>query len=175
MKTDLRIFVAAIALFCACDKGTTDIGALDDAGCADPTAASGESGGAPGGEAVPMVVDCSFHWQGVDTNVRIEPNAESDGSGGDEPLAFGTLLVHTYFSDDEFEGRSFSIGVYKEDGSVGMNALYQMDRTKPLANEFWGDHGFTGLHSVSDPETDEGLQYACFASDPDDPIHVWED
>jgi hypothetical protein len=51
-----------------------------------------------------------------------------------------------------------------------------MDPNLRPANEFWGDHGFTGLNYVNHPaDFQDGLQYACFASDPADPIHEWEE
>lgn len=173
MNTDLRalaILAAFAVLSSGCDKGTTDIGEFDDAGC--PSPAAEDSGGDGGTDAIPLVVDCSFHWDGVTQGVRIEPAGLEDE--GTDPLEFGPLLVSPYLFDDEFEGRSFQITIYKEDGTLTASTLYQMDRTKRPANEFWGDHGFTGLNSVRDSTMNDSLQYACFASDPADPIHVWE-
>lgn len=170
MNIELRALMTIALVLAACDEGTTDLGQFDDSGCEAP--ATEDSAG--GGEPVPLAVDCSIHWDGVTQSFRFEATDDVSGDA-DPPLAFGPMLVGARLFDDEYDGRSFSISVYKEDGSVGAHTLYQMDRTVRPVNEFWGDHGFTGLNSVSDPDTNEGIQYACFASDPADPIHAWED
>ena len=116
----------------------------------------------------PMVVDCSFSWEAQTTTVRIDgPDAE--------PLAFGELRVSARFFDDEFEGRSFSVTAYTEDGVVGHTALYQLRGQQHPRNEFVGQHGFTGLNWVSEPASKQNLQYACFARSPDDPVQGWDD
>jgi hypothetical protein len=169
MKTDLLTLATVTLLLCACDKGTTDLGEFDDAGCPEPQ--PDESGDEPG-EAVPIAVDCSMSWSGVTEAFRFEAATLGDET---PPIEIGPLLVNARLFDDQFEGRSFNITIYKDDGSVGSTAIYQMDRTRLPVNEFWGDHGFTGLNWVRDPDSGGNLQYACFASDPADPIHSWDD
>jgi hypothetical protein len=122
-------------------------------------------------EPVPLAVDCSFFYLGETQLVRAtDPHVEDPNP----VLEFGSLRVGMAYFDDPYDGRSFSIAVYTEDGVVGSNTLYQVDRTVPLLNQFVGDHGFTGLHYVSDPGSDETLQYVCFAHDPDDAPSGWE-
>lgn len=150
----------------ACDQGETPIGGFDDDGCA----ASDEGGDDP----QPLVVDCSFYYAGEQQAVRFEPLTDAAG----EPTAVElseTLHISGALFDSEFEGRSFQITVFDPAGGTLSSTLYQTGPGRPR-NEFWGDHGFTGLNKVTDPgNPDDGLQYACHASDPADPIHEWED
>ena len=85
-----------------------------------------------------------------------------------------TFIAEGIFSDSEIEGRSFSIRVLDGEALL-ISTLYQMDPAQPPANEFWGDHGFTGLNYVRDPVSGETLQYACVAMDPGAPLHTWDD
>ncbi|HVH98275.1 MAG TPA: hypothetical protein VM869_06185 [Enhygromyxa sp.] len=121
-------------------------------------------------EAVPIAVDCSF----VFANNQIDVTYESSGMSVETAVG-GKLIASGVLSDDEFEGRTFSLSVYAEDSSVLSSALYQMDRTRLPYNEFYGNHGFTGLHSVRDPDAQETVQFACFARDPGDSPQFWED
>ena len=70
---------------------------------------------------------------------------------------------------------SFSVAIFALDGTAGGSALYQFAPGRRPLNEFWGDHGFTGLNSVRDPGTGENVQYACFARDPAEPVQGWEE
>ena len=67
-----------------------------------------------------------------------------------------------------------SLTIFAEDSSVLSHTLYQMDRTHLPYNEFYGDHGFTGLHWVKDPDAQEVVQFACFARDPGAPPQFWD-
>ena len=151
----------------ACDQGETPIGGFDDDGCM-----ANDDGGE---ERQAMVVDCSFYYAGEQQAVRFEPvNQESEDTLTTVTIS-ETLVVEAALWDDEFEGRSFSIRVFSPEGTSFSSTLYQTGPARPR-NEFWGDHGFTGLNQVRDPgNPDENLQYACHASDPADPIHEWED
>jgi hypothetical protein len=138
------------------------LAACDDGG------ATGE-GGSAGDTEVPIAVDCSFSFAGVQTDVTYTVSDErTDTAVGGKLIASGML------SDPEYESRTFSLTIFAEDSSVGATAIYQMSRTQLPANEFHGDHGFTGLNWVKDPDADESVQYACFARDPADPAHAWE-
>ncbi len=151
----------------ACDQEPTPIGGFDTDGCV------ADDGGT---ERVEMVVDCSFSYAGVGQSVRLIAN-NPQGAGESIKLSFGeTLEFSGLFRDDEFDGRTLSVSVSTEMGQTLLTStLYQMGPTQPPVNEFWGDHGFTGLNYVRDPDNGETLQYACFASDPADPVHEWTD
>jgi hypothetical protein len=139
--------------------------ACDDGKSGDSGSSCGET---EGSEVVPIAIDCSFVFANNQIDVTYEPSMLVETPVGGKLIASGAL------SDDEFEGRSFSITIYAEDGSVLSHALYQMNRTHLPQNEFEGDHGFTGLNSVKDPDADENVQFACFARDPANPPHAWE-
>ena len=161
----------ALSLAAACDKGETPIGGFDDEGC---DATAGEEGSVPLDVGVPanepIAVDCSYSFDDVTETVRFEANAEYEARsvGGD-------LVLSASLFDDDIEGRSFSISIYDEAGTVGSTAIYQIAAGTRPRNEFVGQHGFTGLNWVRDPATGENLQYACFARDPDDPVEGWEE
>lgn len=161
----------ALSLAVACDKGETPIGGFDDEGC---DATAGDDGGVRLDVAAPVLepiaVDCSFSFPGLDQTVRFEANVDY------EPRVIGgDLNVVATLTDEEFEGRSFSISVFDIEGTMGATVLYQFpDGTRPVY-EFAGDHGFTGLHWVQDPATEDNVQWACFARDPDDPVQGWEE
>lgn len=156
-----------VVLAAACDAQDKDAGTP---GCDEAGAEAGAESGADAGEdAVPIAVDCSFVFADVQTNVTYEVGEETAAT----PVG-GMLIATGNLSDPEYESRSFSLAIYAEDGSVGATALYQMSRTQRPANEFHGDHGFTGLNSVKDSVSGENVQYACFARDPADPAHAWE-
>lgn len=125
----------------------------------------------PDDESVPLAVDCSFAYLDEVNTTRV---TDSTVEGSNPVLEFGGLLVAMSYVDDPWEGRSFSISVYTEDHGVSSTALYQIDGTQPLLNQFLGNHGFTGLQYVGDPSADQTLQYACFAHDPDDAPSGWE-
>jgi hypothetical protein len=148
----------------ACDQGSTPIGGFDDDGC-DPTAAE-DSGAA----AQALAIDCSFAFGDVIETMRFEANIENPPF-----VVGGDLRASVSLFDDEFEGRSFSISIYDEAGTVGNVALYQLQTGARPLNEFVGDHGFTGLNWVRDPASGETVQYACFARDPADPIDGWDE
>ena len=161
-------FAAAVTLtVAACDQDPTPIGGFDTDGCV-------ADGGDGGTERVQMVVDCSFSYAGVGQSVRLIAN-NPQGAGESIKLSFGNSLEFSgMYTDDEFEGRSLAVSVSTDMGATLVTTtLYQMDPTRFPANEFWGDHGFTGLGYVRDPENGETLQYACFAADPADPVHEW--
>jgi hypothetical protein len=149
----------------ACDQGQTPIGGFDDEGCAEPTA---DDGG--GAAALAIAVDCSFAFDDATQTVRFEANAERVPF-----VAGGDLNVSAALFDDELEGRSFSVSIYDDAGTVGNVALYQFQAGTRPVNEFVGDHGFTGLNWVQDPASGENVQYACFARDPADPIDGWDE
>jgi len=154
---DMRVMTCAVglaAMLLGCDPGGG--GGGED----------GESGGAPA-EAVPIAIDCSLAFEGQESITLDTPDVEVTRT-------FGALQMSAILFDDPYEGRSFDIGFHTDDGTVGTNALYQMDRTKLPVNEFWGDHGFTGLQWVKDPSTGVNVQWACFARDPAEPVHQWE-
>jgi hypothetical protein len=157
-----------LLLALACDQGDTSVGGFDDDGCD-----GAETGDEPDPSGfAPIAVDCSFSFEGVQQDATVLPIEI------DEPpteLAFGDLKVGLNLSDSEFEGRTFSITVYKEDSSVLSTAIYQMLSSRLPVNEFVGQHGFTGLNWVKDPAVQENLQYACFARDPNDPPISWEE
>jgi hypothetical protein len=129
---------------------------------------SGCDGGGFGDTSGPLVVDCSFAWEGTTTTLRFEDEAADD-------LSYGDLIVSVSLFDDEYEGRSFSVTAYTEDGVVGNTVLYQMVGDEHPRNEFAGQHGFTGLNWVRDPASMNNLQYACFARSPGEAVRGWED
>jgi hypothetical protein len=134
----------------------------------DPGAGGPGQDGGSDAEGVPIAIDCSLVLEAQESITLDTPDVEVTRT-------FGDLQMSAILFDDEYEGRSFQIGFFTEDGVVGSRVLYQMDRTRLPVNEFQGDHGFTGLHSVNDPASGDGVQWACFARDPADPVHVWED
>ncbi|MBC8067102.1 MAG: hypothetical protein IAG13_02115 [Deltaproteobacteria bacterium] len=159
----LLLHLAALATaVAACDKADVD-SASTASNCDGSSTSSGD------GAAVPIAIDCSFVFAEVQHDVTYAPaDARTDTALGGKLIASGML------SDPEYEGRSFSLSIYAEDGTVGTHTLYQLDRTRLPVNEFFGDHGFTGLGSVNAPDGDDGVQFACFARDPSDPPHAWE-
>lgn len=162
-------------LVVACDSGNTPIGGFEDTDCPS-TADDGADGaddtaGPVAASPENLVVDCAFDFDGDGQTVRFEDEELTPAP----VLDFGDLLhvqAHLHFA--EFDSNSFSLSVYTDDGTVGASTLYQFGNTPPI-NEFFGQHGFTGLGSVDEPGTDRGLQYACFVRHPDDPLMVWED
>lgn len=119
-------------------------------------------------EAVPIAIDCSFVFADNQIDVTYEASMPVDTPIGGKLIASGVLM------DDAFEGRSFSLTIFADDSSVLSRTLYQMDRTRLPYNEFYGDHGFTGLHAVKDPDAQDVVQFACFARDPGDAPHFWD-
>ncbi len=150
---------AAVVLATACDS---DGKAADAPGCDE------SEGGSAGEAAVPIAIDCSFSFADVQTDVTYLVGEDVETMVGGKLIASGNL------SDPEYESRTFSLTIYAEDSSVLATSIYQMSRTQRPANEFHGDHGFTGLNWVKDPDAQENVQYACFARDPADPVHAWE-
>jgi len=150
----------------ACDQGQTPIGGFEE--CADPSAGDTVAdGGDP--PAQDIEVDCVFSFLGASQVVTFEANAEYEPR-----VVGGDLNVTATLFDDEFEGRSFQIVLFTVDGSVSASAIYQFaPGTLPL-DEFWGDHGFTGLHGLRDPQSGESVQWICAAREPDDPVHTWD-
>lgn len=122
------------------------------------------------GDPVDMAVDCSFSFDGSRTDVSYDPADDRT-----ETPVGGKLIASGMLSDDEYEGRSFSLTIYAEDSTVLATAIYQMARDSLPANEFHGDHGFTGLNWVKDPDLQENVQYACFARTRSDPPHFWDE
>lgn len=159
----LLLRVAALVLAVAgCDESEPAPGSTAS-NCEEGSTSSG------GAAAVPIAIDCSFVFADVQHDVTYAPaDMRTDTAVGGKLIASGML------SDDEYEGRSFSLNIYAEDGTVGVHSLYQLDRSRLPANEFFGDHGFTGLNQVNDPDGDDEVQFACFARDPADPPHAWE-
>lgn len=172
----LALTVAALPL-AACDTGTTPLGGFDDAGCNGDTegntsVADSAADGPPADQGI--AIDCSFFW--ADETQTIRFNANELGKEPTPPLEFGdALLVDANVFDSDFESRSFSITVYTEDGALSSTTLYQMAPGTLPVNEFWGQHGFTGLRYVDEPGTNNTLQFACFARDPSDPVSGWEE
>jgi hypothetical protein len=155
----------------ACDGGK----GLDSGSAGDSTGGStgGTTTGAvtpitTGGPAGTIAVDCSFVFADVQVDRTYLPDEAFDTPVGGKLIAGGALF------DDEFEGRSFTIRMFSEDGAVLSSVLYQFASGTLPVNEFAGDHGFTGLHAVKDPDADEVVQFACFARDAADPPHFWE-
>jgi hypothetical protein len=145
--------------------------ALAAAGCDDPKSRDNDELADDTGpqESVPIAIDCSF----VFADNQIDVSYEATGTPTETPVG-GKLIASGMLTDDAFEGRSFSLTIYAEDSSVLSSALYQMDPTRLPYNEFYGNHGFTGLQSVKDPDAQENVQFACFARDPGDPPKSWD-
>lgn len=162
----MRWIGCVVVLAAACDGEGKDAGAP---GC-DEGQAEASEGGSAGDPAVPIAVDCSFVFADVQTGVTY---LVSDDERLETPVG-GKLIASGMLSDPEYESRTFSLTIYAEDSSVLATSIYQMSRTQRPANEFYGDHGFTGLNWVKDPDAQENVQYACFARDPADPVHEWE-
>ncbi|MEM7155326.1 MAG: hypothetical protein AAF799_20930 [Myxococcota bacterium] len=171
-------FVAATLTMSACDTGTTPLGGFDDAGCNDD-ATEGDTPGADSAADGPaedegIAVDCSFSFEGEVQTARY--NVADGELPSPPPLEFGdALIVEANVFDPDFEVRSFSITVYTEDGALSSTTLYQIAPGTLPVNEFFGQHGFTGLRYVNEPGTTRTLQFACFARTPADPISGWED
>jgi hypothetical protein len=149
----------------ACDARGSSAAGTSETGAVDGSAGeANESSGIPAS----IAVDCSFVFENVQTDVTYAFGQHFDTAVGGKLIAAGSL------DGSPFEGATFSIGIYAEDGTVGSTTIYQMGGDLPV-NEFVGDHGFTGLNWVRDPDAQEVVQYACFARDPADPPHAWED
>ena len=85
-------------------------------------------------------------------------------TGGNErqERRFEDMIFEASFQDDEFEGRALSIVV--ADLTAGQEIarqLYQFDPANPVANQFVGGHGFTGLVYVFHPTFSAEIQYFC--------------
>jgi hypothetical protein len=138
--------VLALSLAAACDQGETPIGGFEPSECPDPSASDTVAdGGDPPAEEI--AIDCSFSFADNIQTFTFEANVES------EPRVVGGDV----------------------DGTVGSTVIYQFAGDTRPVNEFWGQHGFTGLNWVKDPLSGENVQYACFARDPADPVQSWED
>jgi hypothetical protein len=160
----LWMTVVAVVLGSGCDEDKGDGSDAGNGTGVDCDAPLGE------GDPVPIAVDCSYYYDGEQIDVTYEVSeTNTETPVGDK------LIARAALSDSEYDGRSFSVRIFAEDGTVGTVAIYQMGRTCRPKNEFWGDHGFTGLSSVKDPDSGKNVQYACFARDPADPPHRWQD
>jgi hypothetical protein len=158
----LGVVVMALVLGSGCDEEKSDGNGNGGSGV-DCDAPLGE------GDPVPIAVDCSYYYDGDQIDVTYEVSETPT-----ETPVGGKLIASGMLSDPEYDGRSFSVSIYAEDGTVGTTAIYQMGRNCLPQNEFWGDHGFTGLNWVKDPDSGENVQYACFARDPAAPPHAGE-
>jgi hypothetical protein len=84
-------------------------------------------------------------------------------SGSDHKyLVFDDMTFIARFQDDQFEGRALFIKVTGVDESLEFSRqMYQFDRENPPENQFIGNHGFTGLIYVFNPQTSSEMQYYC--------------
>jgi hypothetical protein len=161
-----RVATALLLSVIACDAGKSSVAATTETGAVD--ASAGEAPESSAGIPASIAVDCSFVFDNVQTDLTYAFGQHFDTPVGGKLIAAGSL------DGSPFDGATFSIGIYAEDGTVGSTTIYQMGAGLPV-NEFVGDHGFTGLNWVRDPDAQEVVQYACFARDPADPPHSWED
>jgi hypothetical protein len=152
-----------LLLSAACDPEAPGAGEPGESGEA------GDSGDSGEGEPIAVAIDCSMYYAETTETLTVDEDEEAF------ERTYGQVHVEGRYFDDEFEGRSFQLGFHTDDGVLGVNGLFQMPRDRIVANQFHGDHGFTGLQSVRDPGTEEGIQYACFARDKSAPVHMWED
>jgi hypothetical protein len=138
-------------------------------------ACAGAGAGSPGGTIAPdtpgtttpgapvdLEITCSVFYR---PSVEVAPDegetislvADGDVARVDRP---NLNFVARYF-DDEFEGRSLSIGVSEGERGITSN-LYQLKRDAAPANDFEGGHGFTGLAYVLSSGGAE-MQWFCQA------------
>jgi len=79
-----------------------------------------------------------------------------------QSAAFDDLTYSAQYMDDAGEGPSLSLVVSDRRTEKEIaRQLYQIDRSKGLANQFIGGHGFTGLNYVFHPTSPAELQYFC--------------
>ena len=75
-------------------------------------------------------------------------------------ISLENLTVEGNFASDEFEGAAFHLAV--ETGDVSLfRAIYQFEHGGVPLNQFHGDHGFTGLLYLTDPEQRGDYQLIC--------------
>jgi len=116
-----------------------------------------------GGEASnPPTIECQvFHRAAA--GERFDESIVTLGPGnGAQSLDYDQLAFAVQFHDDAGEGPSLAIATSDRDtGREIARQLFQIDRSKGLANQFIGGHGFTGLHYIFHPSSTAELQYFC--------------
>lgn len=115
--------------------------------------------------AAALAIDCHVAYRSsVTLDIERSGDLPLTKDEGERTVTFNDLEFFAQYWDEEFESRALRIAVRTvETGNELVAQLYQMDRTKPLINQFPGDHGFTGLGYVYHPESGAELQYWCTA------------
>lgn len=118
-----------------------------------------------GGEASgPLTIECQVFYRTA-AGERFDESIVTLGTdNGAQSLDYDQLAFVAQFYDDAGEGPSLSIATTDRDtGREIARQLCQIDRSKGLANQFIGGHGFTGLQYVFHPTSTAELQYFCQA------------
>ena len=103
-----------------------------------------------------------FYRSTAGQSLEAAPLMTFSGGNVQQTHEFEDMAFEARFQDDEFEGRALSIAVTDlKTGSELTRQLYQFDAENPVANQFIGGHGFTGLNYVFHPDSSAEMQYFC--------------
>jgi hypothetical protein len=123
--------------------------------------ASGPTGPQPAG---PITIECQVFYRASAGEGFQESIINLGPGNGTHSEGFDELTFSAQYMDDPGEGPSLALAV--SDAGVEREIsrqLYQIDRSRGLANQFIGGHGFTGLNYVFRPSSSAELQYFCLA------------
>jgi hypothetical protein len=121
--------------------------------------------------AVPSGIECSFNFRQSnelgegddpsDPEFQFQEELVNASSNEDAEATLGQLTLHLSYSVDEIEGTYAQVSVTTEDAAL-FRALYQVG-DQGVANQFEGDHGFTGLIYLTHPTDGGDYQLICKA------------
>ena len=98
----------------------------------------------------------------VETSTMRARTIKLGPEGGDRSVTLGDFRFRAQFVADKFEGKALDVFVYpKGDQDPITQGKYQFDDVDAPANQFVGEHGFTGLVYAMHPRTEAELQYFC--------------
>jgi hypothetical protein len=172
MKLSACLSIRLVAVFSstlaavACDATAAEPGDAEPVPCA-PMATAG----AGGVGALPSAIECSFFFRQSnevgegdspsDPKFELQEQALSVEQDDDGSVTLGKLTLNVTYSVPEDDAPSVQIVVSGETQLVRW--LYQLGQ-EGLANQFSGDHGFTGLVYLTHPTEGGDYQLICKGS-----------
>lgn len=113
-----------------------------------------------GSTGTPALTVKAYYRPSVTTGITDEKEMTLDSDSQEEVARFKDLELTALYYDSAYEGRSLVIRVGRRDtGATIVQHLYQMDRQKQPANQFQGQHGFSGLVYTYHPESGAEMQF----------------
>jgi hypothetical protein len=169
MKLSACLHIRLVAVFSstiaavACDATADEPGDAEPVPCAPMAAAGAGSAG-----ALPAAIECTFFFREsnevgegddpADPKFELEERVLSVQQDDDASVTLGKLTLSVTYSVPEDDGPSVQVVVSGETQLVRW--LYQLGQ-EGLANQFSGDHGFTGLVYLTHPTEGGDYQLIC--------------